>query len=284
MYYYIINPAAGKAMAHTIQDKLRTELKALGIGGEFVTTTGPGDATKLASQAIAKGFTTIVAVGGDETVNEVINGVVSDQAAVGVIPIGVTNQIANQLGIHTWQQGCTVLAARRISEYALIAAGEDFLLSSLTLGFETELPEVVTPPSSSLKDKVLHLRDSFKRAQDYEPIACSIDVDGKYTVRAKVFSLSVTNQKFISSTAPNELSVSITDRPNKRQIGSLLLLGKHSESLGELATTHFQGKRITLSTTPSTNVAIDGKIVARTPLTIRLTDRRIRFIVEKPSV
>jgi len=284
MYYYIINPAAGHGAAHNLQDKLRTELKSLGIGGEFVTTTGTGDATRLASQAIAKGFTTIVAVGGDETVNEIINGVTSDTAAIGVIPIGSVNQIASQLGIHSWQQACAVLAARRITEYALIAAGDDFFLSSLTLGFETELPKAQAPADKNLKEKVLHLRDSFKRAQNYQTIKCKIQVDGGYTVSADVFSLSVTNQKFINPTAPNELSVSITDRPSKRQLGSLLIRGSKAESLGELATTNFQGKKITLEAIPPINVAIDGKVIARTPLTIRLTDRRVRFIVEKPAV
>lgn len=285
MYYYIINPAAGHSAAHNLQNKLRTELKSLGIGGEFVTTAGKGDATRLASQAIAKGYTTIVAVGGDETVNEIINGVTSDTAAIGVIPIGSVNQIANQLGIHGWQQGCTVLAARRITEYALIAAGDDFFLSSLTLGFETELPDVqAPPPGKNIKDKVLHLRDSFKKAQNYQTIKCKIKVDDGYTVNAEVFSLSVTNQKFINPTAPNELSVTITDRPSKRQLGNLLLRGNKAESLGELATTNFQGKKITLEAIPPINVAIDGKIIARTPLTIRLTDRRVRFIVEKPVI
>jgi diacylglycerol kinase (ATP) len=284
MYYYIVNPAAGHGAAHTIQDKLRTELKSLGIGGEFVTTTGQGDATRLASQAIAKGYTTIVAVGGDETINEIINGVTGDTAAIGVIPIGSTNKIASQLGIKTWEQGCAVLAARRITEYALIAAGDDYFLSSLTLGFETELPDVQTPPNKNLKDKMLHLRDSFKKAQNYKTISCKIQVDDGYTVRAEVFSLNVTNQKFINPLAPNELSVMITDRPSKRQIGSLLLQRNKSESLNELATTNFQGKKIKLATEPPINVAIDGKIIARTPLTIRLTDRRVRFIVEKPSI
>jgi len=284
MYYYIINPAAGHGAAHNIQDKLRTELKSLGVGGEFVTTTGRGDATRLASQAIAKGFTTIVAVGGDETINEVINGVTSDSAAIGVIPIGSVNKIASQLGIVSWQQACTVLAARRITEYALIAAGDDFFLSSLTLGFETELPNAQTPPSNNLKDKIMHLRDSFKRAQNYQTIKCEIQVDDGYTVKANVFSLSVTNQKFIDPMAPNELVVNITDRPSKLELGNLLFRGSKAESLGELATTNFQGKKITLTAKPPINVAIDGKIIARTPLTIRLTDRRVRFIVEKPTV
>lgn len=281
MYYYIINPAAGHGAAHDLQDKLRTELKALGIGGEFVMTTGPGDATKLASQAASKGYTTIVAVGGDDTVNEVINGVISDTAAVGVLPIGKHNLLAAQLGIVTWQQGAAVLASRRISEYALIAAGDDFFLSSLTIGFENEVAESLPP--SGLKHKVAHWRETLKRSQVYEPIDCHINVDSAYTVHAKAFSLSVTNQKFLSPTAPNELAVSIAERPSKRQLGSLLIRSGHREALDELANTHFHGKYLKIESTPEVNVAIDGKFVSRTPLTIHLTDRRIRLIVEKPA-
>src|SRR4051794_40785384 len=113
MYYYILNPAAGKGTVNSTQDKLRVRLRELGIEGEFVKTTGPGDATKMAKQAVEKGHTTIVVVGGDGTVNEVINGITKDTVAVGIIPAGHSNLLAHRLGITGWQQACEVLSARR---------------------------------------------------------------------------------------------------------------------------------------------------------------------------
>ena len=95
MYYYIINPAAGRGSFRAIQDKLRTQLTQVGIVGEFMKTAGPGDATRLAEQAVAKGHNTIVVIGGDETVNEVINGIDSDKVAVGIIPTGSSNKLAH---------------------------------------------------------------------------------------------------------------------------------------------------------------------------------------------
>jgi diacylglycerol kinase family enzyme len=82
-------------------------------------------------------------VGGDDTVNEVINGIDRENVAVGIIPIGTTNRVATQLGIITWQQACEALAARRLTPYSLIAAGQKFFLSTLTLGFETDLDKTV---------------------------------------------------------------------------------------------------------------------------------------------
>ena len=69
MYYYIVNPAAGKGRYRHIQDKLRSQLTQLGLVGDFTKTSGPGDATRLAALAAEKGFNTIVVIGGDETLN-----------------------------------------------------------------------------------------------------------------------------------------------------------------------------------------------------------------------
>ena len=94
MYYYIVNPVAGNSRTRSLQDKLRVNLRAIGIDGEFARTTGPGDATRLAKHAIEKGYTTIVAVGGDGTVNEVINGIGEANVAIGIMPLGHTNAVA----------------------------------------------------------------------------------------------------------------------------------------------------------------------------------------------
>src|SRR4051812_15331753 len=133
MYYYIVNPAAGRGQIRHLQDKMRGRLDELGIRGEWVKTTGPGDATRMTRQAIASGHTTVIAVGGDDTVNEVINGIENENVAIGIIPLGTTNRVATQLGIVQWQQACEALAARRLTPYSLIAAGQKFFLSTLTL-------------------------------------------------------------------------------------------------------------------------------------------------------
>src|SRR5947207_631612 len=126
MYYYIVNPAAGKGAASKLQDRMRGRLTELGIAGEFVKTTGQGDTTRLARLAIEKGFTTVVAVGGNGTVNEVVNGITKDNVAVGIIPTGDSNTLARHFGITGWQQACEVLSARRLTSYGLIAAGQNY--------------------------------------------------------------------------------------------------------------------------------------------------------------
>ena len=285
MYYYIVNPAAGRGQIKSLQDKLRARLDNLGIRGEWAKTTGPGEATRLAKAAVAAGHTTIVAIGGDDTVNEVINGIDQDNIAVGIIPIGTANRVANQLGIITWQQACEALAARRITSYSLIAAGQKFFLSTLTLGFETDLDKTVDTTDTSLRARVGQFRQSLGHARKYGSLQCKIEVDGKFTLECNLFTLSIANQKFLNPLAENRLIVALSDRPSARlKLGSMVwrtLKSRGQGTLEDTATTRFLADRVVIETDPVTGIMVDGKVAGRTPIAIRLTDRRIRFITEK---
>ena len=63
------------------------------------TTQGPGDAEAQAERAVEQGFGTIVAAGGDGTINEVVNGIGSSGVALGILPMGTVNVLAMELGI-----------------------------------------------------------------------------------------------------------------------------------------------------------------------------------------
>lgn len=73
---------------------------------DHVETTGPGDATKLAREALAAGAERIVAIGGDGTINEVVNGFFDDKgapikpsASFGLVPFGTGGDFRRTMGI-----------------------------------------------------------------------------------------------------------------------------------------------------------------------------------------
>ena len=71
-YFFIVNPAAGNG-GRSISASAET-LRARGIAFSAAATTGAGDARTLARLAAAGGFGAVVCVGGDGTINEVVNG------------------------------------------------------------------------------------------------------------------------------------------------------------------------------------------------------------------
>ena len=96
----IFNPAArGNKARH-----FRRQLNAIGAQCALKATTAPGDARRLAAEAVNEGFDLIIAAGGDGTVNEVLNGLggVADgfaRARLGVLPLGTVNVFARELKI-----------------------------------------------------------------------------------------------------------------------------------------------------------------------------------------
>jgi diacylglycerol kinase (ATP) len=97
----IYNPASGQHSTRreaAIQSAIAV-LRDAGIAAEAFTTSGIGSATEHAKQAIADGFDTIIACGGDGTVHEVLQSVVGNNVALGVIPLGTANALAADLGL-----------------------------------------------------------------------------------------------------------------------------------------------------------------------------------------
>ncbi len=97
----IYNPAAGRRSGKR-EGQVRAaarELHAAGLEVELTTTFGPGTATELARQAARAKYSIVLACGGDGTINEVVNGLVPSETALGVLPSGTANILAKELAL-----------------------------------------------------------------------------------------------------------------------------------------------------------------------------------------
>lgn len=96
---FIVNPASGFTGFRKKVLKAVGHVAELGCTVKLLETTGVGDATRLAQQAAAEGFDIAVAVGGDGTINEVVNGLVGTETALAVLPAGTANVYAADIGV-----------------------------------------------------------------------------------------------------------------------------------------------------------------------------------------
>jgi diacylglycerol kinase family enzyme len=126
----IANPIAGGGRARHLAPKLCSALQASGCVAELYLTQASGDAEVRARSACNEAFDAIIAVGGDGTVNEVLNGMPDPSQPLGVLPVGTANVLALELRLpKSLAAAAQVIAKGRTQRHAIgIANGRRFLL------------------------------------------------------------------------------------------------------------------------------------------------------------
>ncbi len=95
----IHNPSAGMHNTRIQIDRAMAVLREHGWTVDLVETARQDDARSFARSAAERRLDAVIAVGGDGTLNEVANGVVDSETAVGVLPLGTANVWAREMGL-----------------------------------------------------------------------------------------------------------------------------------------------------------------------------------------
>ena len=120
-YRIIVNPVSGRGAGERAIPLIERLLRSYGLDFDLVRSERPWHAAELAQQAAQSGYTVVVAVGGDGTVNEVLNGLLQAQeaganapTALGVLGVGRGNDFAFGTGVlRSLEEGCRILARGR---------------------------------------------------------------------------------------------------------------------------------------------------------------------------
>lgn len=271
MYYYIVNPAAGNRALDSIQDKLKATLHSLQIDGEFAKTLGQGDAAKITEKALARGAKTIVAVGGDNTVREIINTLHKNketEVALGIIPLGKKNVLASHLGINNWKQACNVLAVRRISDYQFMRANKTRFIFSASF----------TPLQPHVEDT-----DETDSIKPITSMQASINISNDALVKVEARELRIFNQKFLDTKLENQLVLQISNSIPKtsKLLGRVWGMFKNTNNVP--AYSQLIARKIEINFEQPVNLALDGKQKNGTHFELATSGKPIRLITARET-
>ncbi|MDP6460944.1 MAG: diacylglycerol kinase family lipid kinase [Gemmatimonadota bacterium] len=136
---FVVNPAAGRGACGALAETLPGLLKARGMDAEVLRTNAPEEAVHLARGAAQDGRI-VVAVGGDGTAHEVVNGIAGTGARFGLIPAGTGNDLAQAMGIPADPAAALdVLVHGRHASFDLGRFDDGWFVNSLGLGFEAQV-------------------------------------------------------------------------------------------------------------------------------------------------
>jgi diacylglycerol kinase (ATP) len=150
-YFTIVNPAAGGGRCGKLAAHALEKLRAAGLQLEVRETRAPGEATVHASGAYADGFRKFIAVGGDGTSFEIVNGIFPNaasegRASLGFLPLGTGNSFLRdfvQNGTDLGEFGIKSILERRSRPCDVIrlnhAGGSLYYINTLNMGFAADV-------------------------------------------------------------------------------------------------------------------------------------------------
>jgi diacylglycerol kinase (ATP) len=144
----IVNPAAGRGRTAKFAGEALARLKAGGLRVDVIATTGPGHASELAAEACAQGYRKFLAVGGDGTAHEVINGACSQREPaghfeLGFLPMGTGNSFLRDFTDKGAEASIEALIAGRKRRVDLLrlqhSTGTIYSFNLLSVGFTADV-------------------------------------------------------------------------------------------------------------------------------------------------
>ncbi len=144
----VVNPAAGSGRCGRLARPALEELRAAQVGLEIAETRAPGDATRLTREAYAHGYRRFLAVGGDGTAHEIVNGLFPEAAAgeratLGFLPLGTGNSFLRDFTDRGAEHSIQALRAGRARACDVLRLrhreGVLYFINLLSMGFAADV-------------------------------------------------------------------------------------------------------------------------------------------------
>jgi diacylglycerol kinase (ATP) len=208
-FFAIVNPAAGGGRSAKLAGPAIARLREKNLQIDVVASTGQGHSAQLANDAYEQGYRRFLAVGGDGTGHEILNGIFAsrgkaERVALGFLPLGTGNSFLRDFTKDGAEASLQALIEPRTRPVDLIrlthAAGEVYSFNLLSVGFTADVAALtnrVFKPFGNLG----YLLGVFVRVIQLRrrSFALRCDDDQQWDERRSLF-LSFNNSKFTGGT------------------------------------------------------------------------------------
>ncbi len=202
----IINPESGNGKTKGFEEALKSALS--GIHPKFYNTSFPGHATEIARMAVEQKADLIIAVGGDGTINEIINVIAKKDIMLGIIPSGTANDLASLYNLPSdINEACKIILAGNIREIDLISVNGRYYATAGGVGFPCDVVDFANAVKRSGSVGRILGKTLGSKLYTFAVIAALIAgvrynkflkiIYGNHRVAVNALSLMVNNQPFL---------------------------------------------------------------------------------------
>ncbi len=282
----IFNPASGRNR-RTRFDEVVAALRARGCAVNVVITERAGHAEAIA-RGIGDDIDVIAAAGGDGTVNEIVNGLTGKSVALGLIPLGTANVLADEIALPRGvDQLAQILAEGPVRDINLGRCNGRRFVMMAGAGFDANVVDTVSLRLKRAVGPLAYVWQAAVEGFKQRPLACDLLIDG---VPYKTASVVACNGRRYGGPFIAAPDAALVDRCfhvvlmtgsrwfDTARYGVALVLGR----IGKLSDVKIiPAQEIVVNGIEGRPVQADGDIIARLPATISVDPEPLRLIFPK---
>ena len=271
---------------------------------QFVFTDRTKHAIELAIDATEKGCDYLVAVGGDGTLNELVNGVLSSNVSadayptLGLLPYGSANDFARTAGVSNSMEELYDLiqanSAQKIDLGKVVLHESQqihYFINIVGIGLGPEVVKSLEGTSSILGPGFNYFRHIIKGFLRYrkKEVSCS---GGKWQWKGKLLQMAIANGRYFGNAiciAPDAL---VDDGSFQVSIFGDLSVWNYLKNLGKLKrgekidhpeVSYFEANEVLLESSDACGIEADGEYVGLAPAKISVMPKAISFLMPPKS-
>ncbi len=282
MHYFIMNPNAGKGKALEIKAKIEHYFKDRQDYQIFLTTR-PKEASELAKKYAFQGENRIYAVGGDGTLNEVLNGVIHSPSALGLIPAGTGNDFAK----YAFKGEPKTIAEMIEAPITTIDVGEcnnHYFINIASVGIDAEVCYQIEAFKKKrwIPNHLKYLTTvlfSLKNFKGYH-----LNIDG---IEKNVTLIAFANGKYYGggvNIAPEATAIDglfdvcVANKVSKYEITQLLPKMKNAGHVGHKDITFYRSSEVLVTSNEEMIIQLDGELLYAKSALFKLHEKKLKWI------
>lgn len=256
-------------------------------------TEEEGQATLFAREAVEDQFELIVAAGGDGTVNEVVNGMVSNagRTRLGVLPLGTGNDLARSLDIPPDLDGAIDILlegqTRGVDVIRVVNSSVRYFVNMSSCGFSGQVDENLTPEMKQAWGGVAYLISGVGTLPELTTYRTLIRFDDSDWQELDLYNIVVANAPYVGGGIPiapaaklndglvDVMIVPVTSTPRLILAMTEILLGRHMES--EIVI-HRRARKVSFQSVPDMWINVDGELIGREPSSFDVLDDALQIV------
>jgi YegS/Rv2252/BmrU family lipid kinase len=290
--FFVINPVSGGGRASRLWPAVKDRFSRHGFQFEFALTSKRGDGVELARRAALDGWPLVVAVGGDGTVNEVVNGLVEAEtpATLGILNAGRGNDCRRNFNLPSRVPLALerLLAGRDVPIDVGLAEWPDgrrrHFVMSLGAGFDAAV--AARAERSRGSGKAPYVRAILGTLRAYRPLPATIRVDERVHFSGPITAAVVANGPYygqgmkIAPTAdPHDGVLDLVVLCNLGRVELLRWLptvyrGRH---LANPKVSTARGRTVSIDAPAPLPLHVDGEPCGETPVRVSIRPAALRL-------